>query len=56
MSIPQCMDLEKSEMRLEGKNKEAFFQMMRGILQWRPEDRKTAKQMLEEPWINEMIE
>ncbi|KAF7896477.1 hypothetical protein EAF00_006491 [Botryotinia globosa] len=54
--IPQGMNLEKSEMRLEGRNKEVFLQMMRGMLQWRPEDRKTAKQMLEEPWINQMIE
>ncbi|TGO57407.1 hypothetical protein BOTNAR_0202g00110 [Botryotinia narcissicola] len=54
--IPQGMNLEKSEMRLESKNKEVFLQMMRGMLQWRPEDRKTAKQMLEEPWINRMIE
>ncbi|TGO28436.1 hypothetical protein BPAE_0027g00030 [Botrytis paeoniae] len=47
--IPQGMNLEKSEMRLEGKNQEVFLQIMRGMLQWRPKDRKTAKQMLEEP-------
>ncbi|KAG4428245.1 hypothetical protein IFR05_016273 [Cadophora sp. M221] len=43
--------LEISETRLEGENKEMFLQMMRGMLTWRPEDRKTAKQMLDEPWM-----
>lgn len=56
MPIPQGMSLEKSETRLRGKNKEVFLEMMRGMLQWRPEDRKTAKQMLDDPWINKIIE
>ncbi|KAG4439992.1 hypothetical protein IFR05_004506 [Cadophora sp. M221] len=43
--------LEIFETRLEGENKEMFLQMMRGMLIWRPEDRKTAKQMLDEPWM-----
>lgn len=49
MPIPQGGCLEKSETRLKGKNKEVFLEMMRGMLQWRPEDRKTAKQMLNDP-------
>lgn len=56
MPIPQDMSLEKSEFRLQGKNKEVFMEMMRGMLQWRPEDRKTAKQMLDDPWLNKIIE
>ena len=54
--IPQGMSLEKSELRLRGKNKEVFLDLMRGMLQWRPEDRKTAKQLLEHPWLNKLIE
>lgn len=54
--IPQGMSLEKSELRLRGKNKEVFLDLMRGMLQWRPEDRKTAKQLLEHPWLNKVIE
>jgi serine/threonine-protein kinase SRPK3 len=50
------MSLEKSELRLRGKNKEVFLDLMRGMLQWRPEDRKTAKQLLEHPWLNKVIE
>ncbi|KAL1876455.1 hypothetical protein Daus18300_002699 [Diaporthe australafricana] len=44
--------LEKSEEFLNGKNKEGFLNLMRGMLQWRPEDRKTASQLLKDPWLN----
>lgn len=37
---------------LEGKNKEMFIAFIRGMLQWRPEDRKTAKELLQDPWLN----
>jgi hypothetical protein len=37
---------------LEGTNKEKFIAFMRGMLQWRPEDRKTAKDLLQDPWLN----
>ncbi|KAK5937467.1 hypothetical protein PMZ80_010085 [Knufia obscura] len=44
--------LEGSEERLEGDNKKAFLEFMRSMLQWRPEDRKTAKDLLQDPWLN----
>ncbi|KAL1847409.1 hypothetical protein VTK73DRAFT_10348 [Phialemonium thermophilum] len=50
--IPQGTSLEASEENLAGENKREFLRFMRGMLQWRPEDRKTARQLLEEPWIN----
>jgi serine/threonine-protein kinase SRPK3 len=50
------MSLEKSELRLRGKNKEMFLKLMRGMLQWHPEDRKTAKQLLGDPWLNQIVE
>ncbi|TVY53333.1 Serine/threonine-protein kinase SRPK [Lachnellula cervina] len=53
--IPQRTSLEESEIRLQGKNKEMFLELMRGMLQWRPEDRKTAKQLLEDPWLKGAI-
>ncbi|KAK2877251.1 hypothetical protein FQN49_001307 [Arthroderma sp. PD_2] len=52
IEIRQDDSLEQSEEFLEGKNKEMFLSFMRGMLQWRPEDRKTAKQLLEDPWLN----
>lgn len=45
-----------AEGRLQGKDKEMFLEMMKGMLQWRPEDRKTAKQLLEDPWLYTNVE
>ncbi|OAX82796.1 hypothetical protein ACJ72_02851 [Emergomyces africanus] len=55
MEIPQA-SLEASEEFLRGRNKEMFLVFMRGMLQWRPEDRKTAKELLEDPWLNDRID
>ena len=49
--IPQHLSLEKSVTRLEGEKKEAFLTFVKGMLQWRPEDRKTAKQLWHDPWL-----
>ncbi|EME78805.1 serine/threonine kinase [Pseudocercospora fijiensis CIRAD86] len=34
------------------KDKELFVQFIRSMLQWKPEDRKTARELLEDPWLN----
>ena len=52
MDVPQGTSLERSEEYLEGKNKDMFLVFMRGMLQWRPEDWKTAKGLLEDPWMD----
>ncbi|KAJ5209217.1 hypothetical protein N7449_003596 [Penicillium cf. viridicatum] len=52
INVPGGMSLENSEERLSGGNKEMFLKFMRGMLQWRPEDRKTAKQLLKDPWLD----
>ncbi|KAL2063945.1 hypothetical protein VTL71DRAFT_4439 [Oculimacula yallundae] len=51
--IPDGQSLELWETRLEGENKDMFIQMMKSMLTWKPEDRKTAKQMLDEPWLKD---
>ncbi|KAJ5483236.1 protein kinase domain protein [Penicillium desertorum] len=53
IEIPTGVSLEQSEEFLEGRNKEMFVAFMRGMLQWRPEDRKTAKDLLQDPWLND---
>jgi serine/threonine-protein kinase SRPK3 len=47
--------LEASEENLEGKNKVLFLQFMRKMLQWAPEERKTAEELLEDPWLTGSI-
>ncbi|KAJ6155821.1 hypothetical protein N7470_006387 [Penicillium chermesinum] len=53
IEIPTGVSLEQSEGFLEGKNKEMFIDFMKGMLQWRPEDRKSAKELLQDPWLND---
>ncbi|CZR51292.1 uncharacterized protein PAC_01167 [Phialocephala subalpina] len=52
VEIPQSTSLEKSEEYLDGENKEMFLRFMREMLQWRPEHRKTASELLGDPWLN----
>ncbi|PYH85143.1 kinase-like protein [Aspergillus uvarum CBS 121591] len=54
--IPTGVSLEQSEQFLEGRNKEMFLVRMRGMLQWRPEIRKTAKEILQGPWLDDQAE
>lgn len=46
------VSLEESEENLEGENKKQFLDFVRSMLRWRPEDRKTAKELLNDPWLN----
>ncbi|CAI4213688.1 unnamed protein product [Parascedosporium putredinis] len=50
--IPQGNSLENVERVLSGRNKAMFLDFVRGMLAWRPEDRKTARELLEDPWLN----
>ncbi|CAN9470182.1 unnamed protein product [Alternaria alternata] len=51
IDIPEGLTLETSEENLHGEKKEEFLQFVRCMLQWRPEDRLTAKGLLEHPWM-----
>ncbi|EME38582.1 hypothetical protein DOTSEDRAFT_181838 [Dothistroma septosporum NZE10] len=44
--------LETVETRLSGDNKAAFLAFMQKMLQWCPEKRHTAKQLLADSWLN----
>jgi len=50
--IPQNTSLEYSEEYLDGRDKEELLAFVRSMLRWRPEDRKTAKQLLDDPWLD----
>ncbi|PYI02454.1 kinase domain protein [Aspergillus sclerotiicarbonarius CBS 121057] len=47
------MSLEESEENLSGQNQQAFLGFMRSMLQWVPEERKSAKELLNDPWLND---
>ncbi|KAL1847252.1 hypothetical protein VTK73DRAFT_10387 [Phialemonium thermophilum] len=43
--------LEEEEEALEGEDGELFLAFLRRTLQWRPEDRPTARELLDDPWL-----
>ncbi|KAJ5183453.1 hypothetical protein N7492_001069 [Penicillium capsulatum] len=43
--------LEDLEKRLSGIEKESFLHFLRSMLRWLPEDRRTARQLLNDPWL-----
>ncbi|KAF2222311.1 kinase-like domain-containing protein [Elsinoe ampelina] len=52
VDIPKNVSLEQFESFMDGEKKLAFLKFTRRMLQWRPEDRATAKELLEDPWLN----
>ena len=52
--IPESYNLESNEVRLEdGSEREAFLAFMRSMLKWMPEQRKTARELLDDAWLQE---
>ena len=52
VEIPD-ISLETSEKQLSGEKKAFFLDFMRKILQWVPEKRQTARQLLNHSWLRE---
>lgn len=44
-------NLSDEESRLEGEEKELFLVFMRKMLQWKPEDRKGIRDIIEDEWL-----
>ena len=51
--IPTDVDLETSIVSLEEKDTRLFLNSVKKMLEWLPEDRKTAQELLEDPWLQE---
>ncbi|KAI2794585.1 hypothetical protein POX_a01184 [Penicillium oxalicum] len=43
--------LENLEKRLSRTEKDSFLHFVRSMLRWLPEERKTARQLLDDPWL-----
>ncbi|KAJ5585059.1 protein kinase domain protein [Penicillium hispanicum] len=52
VEIPD-FSLEHAEQNLGGKSKSLFLDFIRSMLQWEPEKRKSARALLEDPWLLE---
>ncbi|OBT61314.1 hypothetical protein VE03_09523 [Pseudogymnoascus sp. 23342-1-I1] len=44
--------LEDEEENLDGEEKRVFLRFLRGMVQWVPEERKTARELIDDPWLN----
>ncbi len=49
--IPADVSLEKSVLSLDEDDKRLFLQFIKNMLHWLPEERKTAKELLDDPWL-----
>ena len=49
--IPTDVRLEGSVLALDGEAERLFLDFVRKIFQWLPEERKTAKGLIEGPWL-----
>ncbi len=49
--IPTNLTLESTLPSLPPSEKAPFLDFVRKLLQWSPEKRKTAKELLEDPWF-----
>mgnify|MGYP001574531387 CR=1 FL=1 len=44
--------LEEEEENLHGEEKKVFLGFLRGMVQWVPEERKTARELMDDPWLD----
>jgi len=49
--IPTDVRLEDTILSLEGEDKLLFLDFVRKMLQWLPEGRATAKELIDDPWL-----
>lgn len=45
------VSFEESELYLEGRNKDIFIQFVRKMVRWEPNERQTARELLNDPWL-----
>ncbi|KAK3688226.1 kinase-like domain-containing protein [Podospora appendiculata] len=56
IELPPPSSLEEIETSLLGaKDRDQFMQLVRKMIQWDPENRSTAKQLLEDPWLKAQL-
>jgi serine/threonine protein kinase len=53
IELPPSSTLEETETTLEPDDREQFIRFVRRMVQWIPEHRSTAKELLQDPWLKE---
>lgn len=49
--IPKDFTLENRLGNVKGKDKEMFIRFVKKMVHWSPENRATAKELLDDPWL-----
>jgi serine/threonine protein kinase len=49
---PKDFNLESTVTSLEGDERDEFLNFVRKMLRWLPEKRPTAKELIDDPWLN----
>lgn len=53
INLPASTSLEALEANLIGKEKVQFLNFMRKMLQWDPDQRSSAEELFQDPWLQE---
>jgi serine/threonine protein kinase len=53
---PLTWSWDDRESSFDGQEKRAFIRFLKAMLRWRPEDRRTAEELLADPWLNASFE
>lgn len=54
IKVTSDASLETRLPSLEGEDKIAFLNFVRRMIRWLPEERATAGELLEDPWLNKL--
>lgn len=49
--MPATFNFENLIKNIHGDDKTLFIRFVRRMIKWRPEERSTAKELLEDPWL-----
>ncbi|KAE8421581.1 kinase-like protein [Aspergillus pseudocaelatus] len=50
-NLDSSISLEKLEGNLEGEPQRLFLQFLRKMLRWKPKERESARELLDDPWL-----
>ncbi|OAX78444.1 CMGC/SRPK protein kinase [Emergomyces africanus] len=48
---PTTFNFDNMLVRIHGEDKEMFIRFVKRMLKWKPEERSTAKELLQDPWL-----
>ncbi|KAJ5130508.1 uncharacterized protein N7515_006547 [Penicillium bovifimosum] len=50
--VPSSFNFESTLSKFDGEEKRMFINFVKRMIKWRPEERSTAKELLQDPWLH----